>query len=59
MDESDKLFLAGMTNDFLLAFRVMAKIIGDLFLSADAISIYIVFALGFLALWLKGKLESN
>jgi hypothetical protein len=53
--ESDQLFLATLTNDFGLAFQVMAKIIGGLFLSPDAIAIYIIFILGFLAVWSKSK----
>jgi hypothetical protein len=56
--ESDQMFLAILTNDFGLAFQVMAKIVGGLFLSPDAIAIYVVFALGFAAYWLKAKLNA-
>ena len=52
------MFLATLTNDFGLAFQVMAKIVGGLFLSPDAIAIYVVFALGFAAYWLKAKLNA-
>jgi hypothetical protein len=56
--ESDQMFLATLTNDFPLAFQVMAKIVGGLFLSPDAIAIYVVFALGFAAYWLKKNLNA-
>jgi len=58
MNESDQLFLATLTNDFGLALQVMAKIVSGLFLSPDAIAIYVVFALGFFAYWLKSKLNA-
>ena len=58
MNESDQMFLATLTNDFGLAIQVMAKIVGGLFLSPDAIAIYVVFALGFAAYWLKAKLNA-
>lgn len=56
--ESDQMFLATLTNDFTLAFQVMAKIVSGLFFSPDAIAIYVVFGLGFLAFWAKHKVES-
>ena len=56
--ESDQMFLATLTNDFTLAFEVMAKIVGGLFLSPDAIAIYVVFGLGFAIFWLKSKLNA-
>ena len=52
------MFLAALTNDFGLAFQVMAKIVGDLFLSPDAIAIYVVFGLGLVAFWAKRTLNS-
>ena len=56
--ESDQMFLAALTNDFGLAFQVMAKIVGDLFLSPDAIAIYVVFGLGLVAFWAKSTRNS-
>ena len=56
--ESDQMFLATLTNDFGLALEVMAKIVGGLFLSPDAIAIYVVFGLGFLIFWAKSKLNA-
>lgn len=59
MKESDEIFLALLTNDIGMALQVMTKTIGGLFLSPDAIAIYVVFILGFLGFWLKAKLENN
>jgi hypothetical protein len=56
--ESDQLFLGLLTHDLTLVLQVMAKVLGGLFLSPDAIAIYVVFALGFFAYWLKGKLNA-
>ena len=58
MDYSDKMFLALLTNDVVLALQVMAKIVSGLFLGPDAIAIYVVFGLGFLAFWIKSKLNA-
>jgi len=58
MKENDQMFLALLTNDIAMALQVMAKIVGGLFLSADAIAIYVVFGLGYLAFWLKSKLNA-
>ena len=52
------MFLALMTNDILMVLQVMAKIVGGLFLSPDAIAVYVVFGLGFFAFWLKSKLNA-
>ena len=52
------MFLATLTNDLGLALQVMAKIVGGLFLSPDAIAIYVVFGLGFAGYWLKAKLNA-
>jgi len=56
--ESDQIFLATLTNDFPLALQVMAKIVGGLFFSPDAIAIYVVFGLAFIAFWAKHKLNA-
>jgi hypothetical protein len=58
MKENDQMFLALLTNDITLVLQVMAKIVGGLFLSPDAIAIYVVFGLGYLAFWLKSKLKA-
>jgi hypothetical protein len=47
-----------LLNDLTLALQVIGKIFSGLFLSPDAIAIYVVFALGFLVFWLKSKVES-
>ena len=47
-----------LLNDVSIALQVMAKIVGGLFLSPDAIAIYVVFGLGFLAFWLKAKMKA-
>ena len=52
------LFLKAIAQDITFAAQVMAKIMGGLFLSPDAIAIYVVFGLGFLAFWLKSKLNA-
>ena len=52
------MFLALHTNDIPMVLQVMAKIMGGLFLSPDAIAIYVVFGLGFLIFWLKSKLNA-
>jgi uncharacterized membrane protein len=52
------MFLALLTNDLMMVLHVMAKIMGGLFLSPDAIAIYVVFGLGFLIFWLKSKLNA-
>jgi hypothetical protein len=59
MNESDQMFLAVLTQDFTLVLQVMLKIIAGLFFSTDAITIYIVLALGFLIFWLKSKIETH
>ena len=56
--ESDQLFLGLLTLDLTLVLQVMAKVLGGLFLSPDAIAIYVVFGLGFAAYWLKSKLNA-
>jgi hypothetical protein len=58
MNNHDQMFLALLTNDILMVLQVMAKIVGGLFLSPDAIAIYVVFGLGYLAFWLKSKLNA-
>ena len=58
MKEADQMFLALLTDDITLVLQVMAKIVGGLFLSPDAIAIYVVFGLGYLAFWLKSKLNA-
>jgi hypothetical protein len=58
MNESDQMFLALLTNDITMVLQVIAKIAAGLFLSPDAIAIYVVFGLGFLVFWLKSKVES-
>ena len=58
MNESDQMFLALLTSDVIMALQVMAKIVGGLFFSPDAIAIYSVFGLGFLVFWLKSKLKA-
>ena len=57
MNNND-LMLKLICQDITLAVQVMAKIFGGLFLSPDAIAIYVVFALGFAAYWLKAKLNA-
>jgi len=52
------LFLKAIAQDITFAAHVMAKIMGGLFLSPDAIAIYVVFGLGYLAFWLKSKLKA-
>ena len=55
---NDQMFLALHTNDIPMVLHAMAKIMGGLFLSPDAIAIYVVFGLGFLIFWLKSKLNA-
>jgi len=57
-NESDQMFLALLTNDITMVLQVMGKIFSGLFLSPDAIAIYVVFALGFLIVWAKSKLNA-
>ena len=52
------MFLALLTNDLMMVLHAMAKIVGGLFFSPDAIAIYVVFGLGFLIFWLKSKLNA-
>ena len=52
------MFLALHTNDIPMVLHAMAKIMGGLFFSPDAIAIYVVFGLGFLIFWLKSKLNA-
>ena len=52
------LFLKAIAQDVTFAAQVMAKIVGGLFLRPDAIAIYVVFGLGYLAFWLKFKLNA-
>jgi len=47
-----------LLNDLSLALQVIGKIFSGLFLSPDAIAIYVVFALGFLIVWAKSKLNA-
>jgi len=56
--ESDQLFLGLITQDLTLVLQVMAKTLGGLFLSPDAIAIYVVFGLGFAIYWIKNKLNA-
>lgn len=58
MKEADQMFLALLTDDIMLVLQVMAKMVSGLFLSPDAIAIYVVFGLGYLAYWLKSKLNA-
>ena len=58
MKEADQIFLALLTDDITLVLQVMAKMVSGLFLSPDAIAIYVVFGLGYLAYWLKSKLNA-
>jgi len=56
-NESDQMFLAILTHDISLAGQVIVKILAGLFLSPDAIAIYVVFILGFFIYWLKSELD--
>lgn len=58
MNNNDQMFLALLTNDLMMVLHAMAKIVGGLFFSPDAIAIYVVFGLGFLIFWLKSKLNA-
>ena len=58
MNHDDQMFLALHTNDIPMVLQAMAKIVGGLFFSPDAIAIYVVFGLGFLIFWLKSKLKA-
>jgi hypothetical protein len=57
MNNND-LMLKLICQDITFAMQVIAKIFSGLFLSPDAIAIYVVFALGFAAYWLKAKLNA-
>ena len=57
MNNND-LFLKLICQDITIAVQVIAKIVGGLFLSPDAIAVYAVFGLGFLIYWLKSKMNA-
>lgn len=57
MNNND-LMLKLICQDIAFVCQVMAKTLGGLFLSPDAIAIYVVFGLGFAIYWIKNKLNA-
>lgn len=59
MNSSDQMFLALLTNDFLTVLCLFAKNIAGLFLSPDAIAIYVVIALGLAIFKIHSMINSS
>ena len=57
MNNND-LFLKLICQDLAFVSQVIVKTLGGLFLSPDAIAIYVVFGLGFAIYWIKNKLNA-